>query len=50
MMLLRLADLSTTFKSVPKQVPKTDYVSLFLAEDDIGVIPKVWNLEIRKNG
>lgn len=38
MMWLRPADMSTAFKSVLKKVLETDYVSLFLAENDIDVV------------
>jgi hypothetical protein len=47
MMWLRPADLSTAFKSAPKQVPATTYVSGFLAEDEVGVVSKVWKPHVR---
>jgi len=47
MMWLRPADLSTAFKSVPRQVPANAYVSGFLAEDAVGVVSKAWKPYVR---
>ncbi len=47
MMWLRPADLSTAFKSVPRQVPANAYVSGFLAEDAVSVVSKAWKPYVR---